>query len=122
MDNDHLKEWIRRCFGNRVNLAGITSVVAGIESIVLSTPFASLQTLTGAGVVIFGGWLLRQVEDCGAETEHYYSTTQEHINRFGHLGDEYLKIILTLGLYCTRQGVYLAARDAGLVQEFRDAE
>jgi len=116
-------------FGNRVVLVGITFLGYGALTF-SSLPAHELNSVTAglsfcafcAGAGIVGNARF------GCSTIAIYRRSMAHISRYGRLDDRFAKAVINgsenepLTGYCQQQGLYLAARDTGMLATFREAQ
>jgi len=111
--------------GNRVNLAGIASFVGGMcYASYLSNGGQDIYPEMLVPVMLMGGGaLVSTFTFFGTETVEHYNRTKEKFEKCSEKNvSNYLAPFVNNDAYCTRQGAYLAAKETGYKEKFREAQ
>jgi len=126
-----IKDFARNCYiglaGNRVTLGARLNTVAGIGAATLLGLDAGVQEF--AEVYAFLSFqaqaVIEGLTSLGLTSLKNYRAASKHIGKHGKLDRRFLETILgcekndRLTGYCQLQGAYFAAKENGLVDEFR---
>ncbi len=118
-----LKELEVIILGNKVTLLGYSLIATGLETSICyaNSPYMPWFILT----VLSGGFLAATTKPI-KETLDKYQETMRYIKRSGKLDEFFLKKVFSknhiLCEYCHAQGVYLAARKEGFLNQFFNAK
>jgi|GEM_PF-3809134 len=111
--------------GNRVNLAGLGLFLGGIGFYYSRGNGEGFQDYTnvvlGAACQI-SGMIANICTHFGEETIEQYHRAKEDFESYGRLREKYLENILSNDYYCVRQGLYLASKETGYKEKFREAQ
>ena len=128
-----LKDIELRFIGNKVNLLGSSALilglvhgtVKGLVSIVDHSPDISLGGELALSYSVAGfGLFLSHYCNWGEATARYYRLAKRHIKTFGELNEAFVRRVFDrydtrrFYGYCSLQGVFIAAREHGLTEEF----
>jgi len=127
-----IKDFARNCYvgavGNRVTLAARAVTFGGIVGLVNFYGDSSTNGELGklaSGLTTIGGLGMQMVTTCGYTTLKHYKKTRDLIRKHRKLDKRYIETILGFEKYspfigyCQLQGAYFAAKENGLVDEFR---
>tara|TARA_Y100000310_G_C20560822_1_gene752981 strand:- start:70 stop:480 length:411 start_codon:yes stop_codon:yes gene_type:complete len=110
--------------GNRVTLASRLFTTAYVGSIPFF-PDILLAFMMPATIIVYGGEI---ITCCGLTTPKFYNRTRDHIKKFDKLDPRFVKEMIKetenrefVG-YCQLQGMYLAARNYGQLDVFKDVK
>ncbi len=112
--------------GNRVTALGYITLAGGTVMLIEQQPTDPLAAVIGVGMTLgFGGFCILATA-AGCHTNEYYLRTKDHIKENGKFDDRFLKVTLEKKkgtvTYCIRQGVYLAAKETGHLDQFNEAK
>jgi hypothetical protein len=125
---DALKRVKMLITGNRYvllcHLGGIATIGAGVEYI-RQFGFETADDAKISSVFIACGISFSAVGmPFSAKTRKIYETTKRHIRDFGTIDPDYFKVMMGIDLdnwtygYCQLQGMYLAAKEMGCLDQF----
>lgn len=103
--------------GNRLQLLATSTIATALERFTLSQLNDRDMGNITFGIIAAIASLLISNAFLGSNTANTYARTKRHLRKYGKLSENFVKTACQT--YCTAQGVYLAARDAGVTEEFR---
>jgi hypothetical protein len=123
-----IKEMIKDVYaatvGNRVMAIGTALMATGFGGMLTVYDETNLMFWGAAGIFLAGAPFVG-ISQFGIKTAQFYNWTKESIKECGHLDERFVKAVLGsekikpfIG-YCQIQGVYLAAREKGQLEAFR---
>jgi len=110
--NSAIRDYARCVWANKATLAGYLGLGASIDLLVFGNNHDSINFVLSSIILgqISGGLL--GATAFGLQTFDTYRETRNYISKFGKIKEEYQN--LKHKVYCTRVGIRLAAREAGL--------
>lgn len=113
-----IKDYIKCAYANKATLAGFISlplsIAAGIagKQLELDHPMIQSVAYLTSSILFMGGLYLLHETLYGFDTLEKYQKTKKHILKVGAINQHYSKIHNLF--YCSRAGIRLAAKEAGL--------
>ncbi len=104
---------------NRPALLGYSMLASGLVGGVYSVLERDMPSLAVSCSSILGGAFILSGTDFGNETYRVYERTKEHIQKRKRLDEEVVKLYSKF--YCERQGVYMAAKELGYLEDYKKA-
>ncbi len=102
---------------NRPALIGYTLFASGLFGGIYSFLENDMNSLASNVCYLLGGAFILSGTDFGSETYRVYEKTKEHIQKHECLDKEVVKLYSKF--YCERQGVYMAAKELGHLDEYK---
>lgn len=102
---------------NRFTLLGYSLITTGLVGAVYSVINLDIKYATVSSGSVACGILILSGTDAGIETYRVYERTKEYIQKNKRLDEEVVKLYSKF--YCERQGVYMAAKELGHLDEYK---
>lgn len=112
-----LQDLVKATIMNRATLFGAGLFLSGITGTVLSIIKNDMTLCQYSGKATTIGLMLIGVTKLGSHTHETYLKTKEHIQEHKKLDRRFTE--LNAQLYCDRQGVYIAAKELGYLNDYR---
>jgi hypothetical protein len=103
---------------NRPAFLGYSLLAGGLVGGIYSVLERDMTSLASSCSSILGGAFILSGTDFGNETYRVYERTKEHIQKYKRLDEEVVKLYSKF--YCERQGVYMAAKELGHLDEYKN--
>lgn len=113
-----VKKFLKYATVNRVALLGYSMLASGLVGGIYSVLERDMTSLAVSCSSILGGTFILSGTDFGNETYRIYERIKEHIQKNKCLDEEVVKLYSKF--YCERQGVYMAAKELGHLDEYKN--
>lgn len=103
---------------NRVTLLGYGFFTGGLAGLVIDFVKNDVETAGCSALSMLVGCYLFGITGFGKDTYNAYKDTKEHIQEHEKLDERFVN---HHQVYCSRQGVYMAAKELGYLDDYKKA-
>lgn len=115
-----LEDIVKHLTYNRVNFLGCTLMLGGLVGSVGGIIYSNIEVIGISLIIGSAGFLFSALSEFGSPTVQIYQRTVEHIQRFGRLDEKFVAKYMQAD-YCCRQGVYMATKEFGFLEDYKKA-